>query len=155
MAPELKSCVDNLEIQSVILKSLLVNLRDDVDAEVFDDECIEHPQEIRALKLIRQFQREEDDTWFYRLHTVIAIRFISEEDTKKDSGDDSIEPILEIRAEFVAQYESKCELSEEGLSLFGEKYVFYHVWPYWREILQSSCARLGVPPLMISPLRVS
>ena len=40
MTPELKKCVDNLLIQSVVLKKLLVELNDDIDAEDFSDSLL-------------------------------------------------------------------------------------------------------------------
>ncbi|MHA2937114.1 hypothetical protein ACXJY6_02350 [Vibrio sp. RC27] len=153
MTPELKKCADNLVIQSVTLKNLLVELHEDIDAEQFNDEYLENTQELRFLRQIRQTEREEDGVWLYRLNTVVAIRCISEDDAAKESND-GIEPILEIKAEFVAQYESPCALNDEEINQFGQKHVYYHVWPYWREALQSSCARLGISPIVIPPLRV-
>jgi len=153
MTPEIKKCADNLLIQSVTLKNLYVNLRDDMDSEDFDDSCLEHSQELKGLKMFKSLETEEGK-WLYRLYTVIGIRFVSHEDFESENSNDSIEPVLEIKSEFVAQYESSCELSEEEVNQFGQQHVFYHVWPYWREVLQSSCARLGITPIVISPLRV-
>lgn len=153
MTPELKKCTDNLVIQSVTLKNLLVQFHKDKDAEQFEESWLDNTQELRYLRQIRQSEKE-DGVWLYRLNTVIAIRCVSDDDTDKESDDDSIEPLLEVKAEFVAQYESTCELSPEEISQFGKVHVYYHVWPYWREILQSSCARLGVSPIVIPPFRV-
>ncbi|MEC6831249.1 hypothetical protein VXS06_05645 [Photobacterium toruni] len=154
MTPELKKCTDNLVIQSVTLKNLLVQLHDDMDSEQFNDQFLENTQELRFLRQVRQSEMEDDDIWYYRLNTVLAIRCISDVDVSKESDNDTIEPILEIKAEFVAQYESSCALSEEEINQFGQKHVYYHVWPYWREVIQSSCARLGITPIIIPPLRV-
>ncbi|OCH42323.1 hypothetical protein [Aliivibrio fischeri] len=154
MTPELKKCAENLMIQSVTLKNLLVQLHEDMDAEQFSDEILDNTQELRYLRQIRQSEKEENGVWSYRLNTVVAIRCISEEDAAKDDNENISEPLLEIKAEFIAQYESNCSLSEEEINQFGQKHVYYHVWPYWREILQSSCARLGISPIVIPPLRV-
>ncbi|UOE82191.1 hypothetical protein LTQ03_15790 [Vibrio splendidus] len=154
MTPELKKCADNLVIHSVTLKNLLVQLHDEIDAEQFNDEFLDNTQELRFLRQIRQTAKEEDGVWLYRLNTVVAIRCVSEEDAQKENDDIAIEPLLEIKAEFVAQYESTCALTEDEINQFGQKHVYYHVWPYWRETLQSSCARLGITPIVIPPLRV-
>ncbi|ACQ94445.1 hypothetical protein Tola_2853 [Tolumonas auensis DSM 9187] len=154
MTPELKKCVDNLLIQSVVLKKLLVELNDDIDAEDFSDSLLGHPQELRFVKQIRQFKSEEGEHWIYKLNTVIGIRFIAEDNIDKDPNDTTIDPILEIKSEFIAQYESACELTQDEINQFSEKHVYFHVWPYWREVIQSSCARLGISPLIIPPLRV-
>lgn len=153
MTPEIKKCADNLLIQSVILKNLYVNLRDDIDFEDFDDSYLENSQELKGLKMYKSLEVEEGK-WLYKLYTVLGIRFISEDDFENEESEFAIEPILEIKSEFVAQYESACELSEEEIKQFGQQHVFYHVWPYWREVLQSSCARLNISPITIPPLRV-
>lgn len=153
MTPEIKKCADNLLIQSVTLKHLYVNLCDDLDSENFDDSYLENSQELKGLKMYKSSEIEEGK-WIYKLYTVIGIRFLSKEDIDDKESDESIEPILEIKSEFVAQYESSCELSEDEINQFGLNHVFYHVWPYWREVLQSSCARLGISPITIPPLRV-
>lgn len=153
MTPEIQKCADNLLIQSVTLKNLYVNLCDDMDSEDFDDSYLENSQELKGLKMFKSLEIEEGK-WLYKLYTVIGIRFLPHEDFDNEESNDSIEPILEIKSEFVAQYESSCELSEEEINQFGQQHVFYHVWPYWREVLQSSCARLGITPITIPPLRV-
>jgi hypothetical protein len=150
MTPEIKKCADNLLIQSVILKSLYVNLRDDIDSESFDDSYLENSQELKGLRMCKSLEIE-NGKWIYKLYTVVGIRFLSPEDM---DSEESVESLLEMKAEFIAQYESSCELSEEEINQFGEKHVFYHVWPYWREVLQSSCARLNISPIIIPPLRV-
>lgn len=151
MTPELKKCVDNLLIQSVVLKKLLVELNDNIDAEDFNDSLLSHPQELRFVKQIRQFKSDEGELWNYKINTVIGIRFITNENIDNDT---TIDPILEIKSEFIAQYESACELTQDEINQFSEKHVYFHVWPYWREVIQSSCARLGISPLIIPPLRV-
>ena len=153
MTPEIKKCTDNLLIQSVTLKHLYVNLCDELDSENFDDRFLENSQVLKGLKMFRCLETVEDK-WLYKLYTVIGIRFLSDEDVKNEDPDEEVEPLLEIKSEFVAQYESPCELSEEEITQFGQNHVFYHVWPYWREVLQSSCARLGISPITIPPLRV-
>ncbi|PMG79378.1 hypothetical protein BCU84_05660 [Shewanella sp. 10N.286.51.B7] len=153
MTPEIKKCADNLLIQSVTLKNLYVNLCDELDSEDFEDRYLENSQELKGLKMYKSLEIEEGK-WLYKLYTVIGIRFVSDEDFENEDTGTSIEPLLEIRSEFVAQYESPCELSEDEINQFGEQHVFYHVWPYWREVLQSSCARLNINPITIPPLRV-
>ncbi|MCG7531407.1 hypothetical protein MHM98_08600 [Psychrobium sp. MM17-31] len=153
MTPEIKKCTESLLIQSVILKNLYVNLHDDIDSENFDDSYLNNSQELKGLKMFKSCE-VENGKWLYKLYTVIGIRFISDEDFNQQNSDVAIEPLLEISSEFVAQYESTCELSEDEIKQFGQQHVFYHVWPYWREVLQSSCARLNINPISIPPLRV-
>ena len=76
-----------------------------------------------------------------------------------DSASENLEEIpdndvlIEITAQFCAQYSLKDGIDEislkHALEEFGRHNVGYHVWPYWREYVQSSCGRLGIPPIPI------
>lgn len=52
----------------------------------------------------------------------------------------------EISATFSADYVigNQDAITEEGVSAFAQN-VTYHVWPYWREFIHSTCARLRLP----------
>lgn len=56
---------------------------------------------------------------------------------------------LEIECEFCAQYRITGTADDRelqpALEEFGRYNVGYHIWPYWREYLQGSCARMGIP----------
>lgn len=153
MTSELDKCINNLFIQSVILKNLMIEFHNDFDADMFDDELLSHPQELRGLKMMKVLPQREGE-YFYRFYAVIGIRLLSTDDYKKEPNDNSIEPLLEIKSEFIAQYESSYEFTEEILTEFSNKHIYFHIWPYWREILQSSCARVGIPPFSIAPFRI-
>lgn len=43
-------------------------------------------------------------------------------------------------------------LGKEHLAAFGELNGVYHIWPYWREYVQSTCARMGFPTLTMPVL---
>lgn len=65
---------------------------------------------------------------------------------------------LEIEAEFCAQYRLSPTADQDGLrpaiEEFGRHNLGYHVWPYWREFVQSTCARLGIPPIPVPMYRL-
>lgn len=65
---------------------------------------------------------------------------------------------VEIAAEFSVQYVIKKGMTEEqlqgALKEFARYNVGYHVWPYWREYVQSTCGRIGIPPIPIPMYRV-
>jgi len=76
----------------------------------------------------------------------------------KEENDDSSEVKVEINANFVAEYylleETKniSEFMEENkvvLENFHNRNVVHHVWPYWRELVQSLCSRAGIPIIPI------
>jgi len=65
---------------------------------------------------------------------------------------------VEIKAEFCALYGLDGNANEKELHLalaeFGQFNIGYHVWPYWREYVQSVCARMGIPPIPIPMYRI-
>jgi len=65
---------------------------------------------------------------------------------------------LEISAEFGAHYRlrpgSDVEALKPALEEFGVCNVGLHVWPYWREYVQSTCARMGIPTIPVGMYRL-
>jgi hypothetical protein len=75
-------------------------------------------------------------------------------------GDEEIEAkvLATIEAVFFVFYDEKVDasggLDEESLTLFAEENVPFNVWPYWREIVQSACGRMGLPRLVLPTHRL-
>ncbi|CRI65314.1 conserved hypothetical protein [Thiocapsa sp. KS1] len=68
---------------------------------------------------------------------------------------------VEIAATFCAQYSldgngvpEEDEALRSALETFGRYNVGYHVWPYWREYVQNTCARMGIPPIPVPMYRL-
>jgi hypothetical protein len=78
-------------------------------------------------------------------------RFLEALEKNPNTADDAV--YVEIAAEFSANYRLKEEADENGLrdalSEFSQINVGYHVWPYWREYVQSTCTRIGIPPIPV------
>lgn len=45
-------------------------------------------------------------------------------------------------------------LTRSHFSAFGELNGVFNVWPYWREFVQSTTTRMGLPPLMVPSLKL-
>jgi len=64
-----------------------------------------------------------------------------------------------VKAEISAVFESEYQLkdskkfSEDGMVLFLNRNVHIHVWPFWREFVQSTCTRIGISVIEI-PFRM-
>lgn len=60
---------------------------------------------------------------------------------------------IEITAELCAHYNIPADLNIEeykaAFEEFGRHNVGYHVWPFWREYVQSTCCRMGIPPIPV------
>lgn len=68
----------------------------------------------------------------------------------------SQEPDLIIKAEFVLIYKVSdfTGLNQECFEAFGKSNGIYNAWPYWREFVQNTIARMTLPPLTIPVFRI-
>jgi len=66
------------------------------------------------------------------------------------------EPVLIIEAFFLLSYklESLKGLSQENFEHFGRINGIYNAWPYWREFVQNTVARMGLPRLALPVFRI-
>jgi len=69
---------------------------------------------------------------------------------------DSKEPDLTIEADFVLIYkaESLLGLRKNNFDAFGKTNGIYNAWPYWREYVQNTISKMGLPPLVIPVFRL-
>lgn len=59
-----------------------------------------------------------------------------------------------LDAAFEVVYLVAGEQTEEDVAAFAKINPLFHVWPYWREIVQNMCPRMGFPAPTIPLLRV-
>jgi len=152
----LKAAQNNLCIQSVNLKESKVFVRDDIDLLTLDrDETA--TQSFRAVAKIKEASltdpENDDDIWDYHFVYSVGLRLIALNE-KEESVKDEYKPILEIVGVFEARYLSNNQLKEDDLKAFSADNVGYHVWPYWREYVQSTCARIGFSPALEVPMYI-
>ncbi len=67
------------------------------------------------------------------------------------NGDTPDNVRLHIAAKFALNYTASSldGVSDESLDAFGKVNGIHNVWPYWREYVQSTVGRLGLPPLIL------
>jgi hypothetical protein len=78
------------------------------------------------------------------------VRVFSGQVREGESSDDKV--VATIAATFLVRYLTDTAPSEELLQAFNDHAV-HHIWPYWREYVESTTTRLRVPTVVI-PLRV-
>jgi len=66
------------------------------------------------------------------------------------------EPVIVIDASFVLTYkiDNFQGLTQKGFEQFANLNGIYNAWPYWREFVQNTIARMGLSPLSISVFRI-
>jgi hypothetical protein len=64
--------------------------------------------------------------------------------------------VLKANATFALTYtiENFEGLTDKGFRQFADLNGIYNAWPYWREFMQNTIARLGMPPLVIPVFRI-
>ena len=68
----------------------------------------------------------------------------------------SARPVLTLAASFLLTYrlDRFDGLTEEGFEQFANLNGIYNAWPYWREFIQNTVVRMGLPPLTIPVFRI-
>ncbi|NOX67158.1 MAG: hypothetical protein GXO85_15510 [Chlorobi bacterium] len=133
-----------LKIKNVVLRNSFVNIDNDIEPENLS-KIDSTGQSFRGVSKVREtsFEDDEHEWWEYGFHYDVGVRLIRAEDEKNDKAS----PLVEIKAIFSAVYISEIQLTENQIEAFSENNVGYHVWPYWRELMQSSCMRLAIVPI--------
>jgi hypothetical protein len=73
---------------------------------------------------------------------------------RKDGSPEDL--LVRIEARFAITYavQSLEELTEVNYEAFGQRNGVYNAWPYWREFVQSTTVRMGLPALTLPVYRV-
>jgi len=153
MNENLKSAQNSLRIKAVNLKDSNISVRDNTDLSAIDRD-VTIAQVYRAVTKIQEtsfLDAEKQEFWEYRFLYTSGIRLIFLEE-EEDSQSEGYKPIMEVVAAFSAIYLSNKKLSSEESEAFCEDSVGYHVWPYWREYVQSTCARINFSPALEVPI---
>lgn len=136
-----------LRIKRVVLRSSFVQISDEIDARELAS-IVSTAQNFRSVTQVKEtnFENEEREWWEYSFYYSVGIRLIAD----KDADSEDVVPLVEIKASFSAIYISDIALSKEQIEAFSENNVGYHVWPYWREFMNSSCMRLSIEPIEVT-----
>ncbi len=141
----LERAKSHLNIQCVNLKECKTYVADHLDVATLDRSETK-AQNFRQIVKVEESQTlEGDDSREYRFIYAAGARIIQAQDEPKSQEEDFV-PLIEIMGVFTAVYYSKQEVTEDELAAFSEENVGYHVWPYWRELVQSMCARIDLSP---------
>jgi len=86
---------------------------------------------------------EDESQNFIAFQYEAGVRLVDETVDEKDGA--------YVQAEIIAVFTSEYQLKdsdafdEAAMSEFLNCNVRFHVWPFWREYLQSTCTRMGLP----------
>ncbi len=144
----LREAQDALSIGNIYIRSIESTIAEDITPEQIEYLDLER-QEFQSPKRYIQYQFEEDsfETQEIRYEYIIGTRLI--EAKAKEKNNEETNNVFELKAIFEARYQSKVDVSDASLKEFGIHNVGFHVWPYWRELVQSTCLRMGITPIEV------
>jgi len=139
-----------LSVRNVSLRESFVTLNEELDINNFENIKSEI-QTFRGVNKVKEvsLQKNEVESFEYHFFYSCGIRLLNEKDSENaesENEDDNSNILVEIRATFDAKYIADEKVAQEFLEAFSDE-MGYHVWPYWRELVQSSCSRFNIAPL--------
>lgn len=139
--------IKKLHIRSVNLRGSNITVNNEFDPEGAEniDGITQTYREAEGFQSTK-FMKGEGEVFCYDFRYNAGVRLIMKTDEEAAAQDAGFEPLIEIAASFDARYVSEINLPEEFLVSFAEQNVGYHVWPYWREYVQSACSKIGLNP---------
>jgi len=148
MPTDLEKALSALTVHEIRLRRANIQLVDELEPAELKNQSME-VQGLRRVGKIKEISLKEgeEEWWQYNFFYTAGIRLVD----KEKAG----EPAVEIQATFNALYRSREKLESGPLKSFSEEHVGYHVWPYWREYVQSTSMRMGIAPIRIPLYRVS
>lgn len=145
----LQKAIDNLHIEDVYVRNFVARCEGDFDPKYSSDvEALV----IQSKHFVQGAQVVElgDERQLLRVYIVVGTRWFDEKAPDEVSGVKAF-----IEAEFIAEYAMTSVLDKASLDEFALKNVSYHVWPYWRELLASQCARMNLPKLVLPTIQLA
>ena len=146
----LREAIGSLRIHGVNLRSVDAKLAERLRSEELDDRPIDLQGERRVTRLWHlQSDPGAGPTRYLKVFRyavrVNAHPVMENSDTTDAPAVEPSVPLFSIGAEYDVEYESASEVSQEALDAFARDNVGFNVWPYWRELVQSTAARMGLP----------
>jgi hypothetical protein len=146
--PELQKAIDCLSIEDVYLRNFSTRCADDFEPKYADIESLT----FQTRHFVKQSNVAELDGegCLLRVFVDMGVRWIDE-----SPEGETPEVKAYIEAEFVAEYTMSQKIEQAGIDAFSLQNASYHVWPYWRELLNSQCARMHLPRLMLPAVQLA
>jgi len=149
ISADLQRAIDSLKIQDVYVRDQVASCLGDFDPKYAADIS---KLTIQQMHLVRQSNVAElgDDARLLRVFIRLGARWV---DPEEENEEPSIQALIE--AEFIAEYLMTEKLDQACIDEFSLKNASYHVWPYWRELLSSQCARMHLPRLILPTIQLA
>lgn len=148
ISAELQKAIDCLQIHDVYLRNFVAHCDDDFDPKYNTSESLTF-QSKHFVKQANVVELENNQR-LLRVYIDMGARWVDEHSQEKE-----IPVNVFIEAEFVAEYSMTEPLEQASIDAFSLNNASYHVWPYWRELLNSQCTRMHLPRVVLSTVQLA
>lgn len=150
----LDSAIKGLHIQSVLLRNLTQTIAKDFEPGMGPQPQMGLQLRHRPLeRLGTTLLNEQQELNVVRFQYECGLRFVdvAPQAVTEQEAKPATRVLAELVAVFMVDYVEAdgAQISDEALDLFARRNVGYHVWPYWRELVQSQAARSMLPQPVI------
>lgn len=149
-----KLAQSGLVILDVYLRESRTLLNAEFDPKGADAPALafQHKFELKQVEIIEGKLGEDENVKGVRFRIMTGLRLIPPHVDPNAIQDDESAKLIkaQITATFIAEYAlTKPDLPKEAIEEFGRYNAILHVWPYWREFIQSMCTRMLLPPIVL------
>ena len=149
MADEsIQRAIEALSIVDVLPRSLSVTVSDDFDQKYGQEPVrVQWRHGLKKMTILEVKSSEEtnaEDIPLVHFTFETGLRYLTGTTEDKEEVIDSM-VCAEILADIRAEYRLSNDIDEPSLEAFGSRNALFHIWPYWREIVQSLSARFRFP----------
>lgn len=144
---------DSLKIQDIYLRKLVAECLDDFEPK-YDPKL--NTYQVQTMHFVEKSQlMQVDNEKILKVSVSLGVRWV-EPEAEKESAASTAETQVKafIEADFIAEYKMTAALTQKEIDAFAMSNASYHIWPYWREYVQSTCMRLGIKPIRVPLYRV-
>ena len=139
---DLSKIVSVIEIEGVRLRE--ANCRTHIPESEIADEIVANVSHATSI-----FKKPDGDGLL-----VIHANFSLEIRADNEEGESVVQAEVQGLFELSYKIPDESHFSSDELEAFGEVNAVFNAWPYWREWVQTSLARMALPPLTIPVYRV-
>ncbi|TRO82818.1 preprotein translocase subunit SecB [Desulfuromonas acetexigens] len=148
ISPELQKAIDTLEIEDIYLREVTALCMEDFEPKSADFDTLT----FQARHFLKASSLVELDAGGYLLRVFVDLgaRWVHDSD-----NDAKASPRATIEAVFIAEYRMQERMDQAGIDAFCLQNVSGHVWPYWRELLNSQCLRMRLPRVTLPTVQLT
>lgn len=148
ISAELQKAINSLQIHDVYLRNFSAHCADDFEPKYHTVE----PLTFQTKHFVKQANvvELENAQRLLRIFIDLGARWVDE-----SAQEEEVSVKAFIEAEFVAEYSMPEPLEQASIDAFSLHNASYHVWPYWRELLNSQCTRMHLPRVVLSTVQLA